>query len=422
MQTLEMLSIMAHEQLAKEIMARADELAQYSEMPDGICRRYGTSEMRAVLDRVREWMLAAGLEVTTDAFGSLVGTYAGEEGASEHRPFVVGGHLDSVRDAGRYDGILGVLTGLAVIEHLHRQNRRLPFPVRLIAFAEEEGLRFNSTLVGSRAWTGLPVAEQLAYTDEAGISLREAIRAFGGDPDSLGSGEHPAILGFLETHIEQGPVLEHEDLPVGVVTSIVGSDRAEIVITGMAGHAGTVPMALRRDALSAAAELVLEVERIGRETPGLVATVGELEVRPGATNVIPGAVRLTCEVRHASGEVCAPAIRAIRSYLATVCEKRGTSFAWRDIAGYAATPCDPELVRLLSAAVQAEGVRVLTLASGAGHDAVNIGQIAPVSMLFVRCKEGISHNPAESINVADVEVAIRVMLGFLDLIASEQAG
>lgn len=409
---------MSHDLLAEEVMTRADELAAYSEMQGGISRRYGTPEMRRSLDLACEWMLAAGMEVTSDAFGSLIGTYAAEEGSPEHRPFVMGGHLDSVRDAGRYDGILGVLTGLAVIQHLHQQQRRLPFPVQLIAFADEEGLRFNSTLVGSRAWTALPVVEQLAYTDESGVSLGEAIRAFGGDPDALGSGEHPEILGFLETHIEQGPVLEHEDLPVGVVTSIVGSDRAEITVTGMAGHAGTVPMALRRDALTAAAELVLSVERIGRETPGLVATVGELEVRPGATNVIPGAVRLTCEVRHASGEVCAEAIRAVRAQLEAICDTRETSYSWRDIAGYSATPCDPALVRLLSEAVEAEGVRPLRLASGAGHDAVNVGQIAPVSMLFVRCKEGISHNPAESVDVADVEAAIRVMATFLDRVGA----
>lgn len=409
---------MVHDGLAQEVMARADELAVYSEMPGGICRRYGTPELRAAVELVRTWMTAIDMDVRTDAFGSLIGTYAAEDGSTEQLPFVFGGHLDSVRDAGRYDGILGVLTGLAVIKYLHRQGKRLPFPIQLIAFAEEEGLRFNSTLVGSRAWAGLPMHEQLAYTDTDGISLMEAIRVFGGRPEDFGAGRSPEILGFLETHIEQGPVLEHEDLPVGVVTSIVGSDRAEVTITGIAGHAGTVPMALRRDALTAAAELVLEVERIGRESPNLVATVGELDVHPGATNVIPGRVRLSCEVRHASGDVCAGAIQAIRSRLEQICRERNTSYSWRDIAGYDATQCDPDLVQHLSEAIEIEGLRVLTLTSGAGHDAVNVSQIAPVAMLFMRCKDGISHNPAESVDITDVEVAIRVMLRFLERIAA----
>jgi allantoate deiminase len=413
---------MSIDHLAHTVMSRADALAAFSEMEGGICRRAATPEMRAALDLTREWMHAAGMETASDAFGSLIGTYAADGQGNETRPFVIGGHLDSVRDAGRYDGILGVLTGIAVIERLHEQGRRLPFPVQVIAFMDEEGLRFNSTLVASRAWSGLPVHDQLAYRDADGITLEDAIRAFGGDPDAIPVGTHPDILGFLETHIEQGPVLEHEDLPVGIVTSIVGSDRGEIRITGMAGHAGTVPMELRRDALAAASELVLAVERIGRETQGLVATVGELKVLPGATNVIPGEVRMTCEVRHASGDICAQSIKAIQAKLEAICETRGTSFFWRNIAGYSATPCDPDLVQILSEAVEAEGVRPHGLSSGAGHDAVNIGQIAPVTMLFVHCKDGISHNPAESINTADVEVAIRVMSTFLERLSSTPRG
>lgn len=404
---------MSFETLAEQIMTRADELVPYSEMEGGIARRYGTPQLRTVMDIAAEWMRDAGMETTTDPFGSLIGTYAAEAGSPETRPFVIGGHLDSVRDAGRYDGIFGVLSGIAVVQHLHEAERRLPFPLQVIAFADEEGLRFNSTLIASRAWAGLPMEEQLAYTDTDGITLADAIRAFGGDPGAFTDHATPQILGFLETHIEQGPVLEREDLPVGLVTSIVGSERGEITITGTAGHAGTVPMAMRRDALATAAEVVLAVEEIGRETDGLVATVGELDVHPGATNVIPGKVRMTCEVRHASDETCSQAIASIRERVEEVCAQRGTSFSWRPIAGYRATPMDDRLQAQLASAIEAEGYRALSIPSGAGHDAINIAKIAPAAMLFVRCKDGISHNPAESITTADAEAAIRVMTRFI---------
>jgi allantoate deiminase len=341
----------------------------------------------------------------------------GEEGSEETRPFVIGGHLDSVKDAGRYDGILGVLSGLAVVQLLNEEGRRLPFPLQVIAFADEEGVRY-STLLASRVWAGLPLDDRLAQEDEDGIPLADAIRAFGGDPDALFERETPDILGFLETHIEQGPVLEGEGLPVGVVSSIVGSERATITVRGMAGHAGTVPMALRRDALAGASEIVLAVEAVARETDGLVGTVGELSVKPGASNVIPGEVRLTCEVRHASIEACAQALAEIRARAEAICLQRGTTLGWEEARGYLPTGMDARLQGLLAEAIEAEDIRTVFLVSGAGHDAVTISQIAPVSMLFVRCKDGISHNPAESITVDDAEVAIRVMARFLEAVAS----
>jgi allantoate deiminase len=290
----------------------------------------------------------------------------------------------------------------------------------LIAFADEEGVRY-STLLASRVWAGLPLDDRLSQQDEDGITLADAIRAFGGDPDALAMRETADILGFLETHIEQGPVLEQEDLPVGVVSSIVGSERATITVTGMAGHAGTVPMTMRRDALTAAAEIVLAVEAVGREIDGLVATVGELSVKPGASNVIPGEVRLTCEVRHASIETCVRALAEIRGRADAICVERGTSLGWEEARGYLPTEMDARLQGLLATSIEAEGYRAVSLVSGAGHDAVNISQIAPVSMLFVRCKDGISHNPAESITAVDAEAAIRVMARFLDALAASSS-
>jgi allantoate deiminase len=407
---------MSIESLANQLMTRTDELSTYSEMDGGITRRYGTPPLEAVFSIVEGWMRDAGLRTGRDPFRNLIGTWEAAPGSTETRPFVIGGHLDSVRDAGRYDGILGVLSGIAVIERLNEEGRRLPFPVQLVAFADEEGLRY-STLLASRVWTGLPLDDRLAQKDADGIALADAIRTFGGDPDALANRETPEILGFLETHIEQGPVLEGEGLPVGVVSSIVGSERATITVTGMAGHAGTVPMALRRDALSAASEIVLAAEGVGRETAGLVATVGELTVKPGASNVIPGEVRLTCEVRHASIETCVVALAKIRARAEAIGSERGIELQWEDARGYVPTRMDESLAEHLEAAIRDEGIRPMRLVSGAGHDAINIAQIAPVSMLFVRCKDGISHNPAESITEDDAAVAISVMVRFLNRLA-----
>ncbi len=408
---------MSAETLARQLMDRADELARYSEMPNGITRRYGMPQLARVMDIADGWFREAGMSTERDPFGSLIGTYAAEEGSEETRPFVIGGHLDSVKDAGRYDGILGVLSGLAVVLLLEEEGRRLPFPVQVIAFADEEGLRFNSTLIASRAWAGLGIEPQLAYPDTDGVTLADAMRSFGGDPAFYRDNPTPEILGFIEAHIEQGPVLEEEELPVGVVSAIVGSARGEFTIRGVAGHAGTVPMAMRKDALAAAAEVVLAVEKIGRETEGLVATVGELDVRPGATNVIPGEVRMTCEVRHASSDVYDGALSAIRERVEAICDARGLSFTFREIAGYEPTPMDDGLRASLRQAIEAEGYRAIEMTSGAGHDAINVAKIAPASMLFVRCKGGVSHNPAESITVEDAQAAIRVMARLVDMLA-----
>lgn len=405
---------------ARRLMDRCDELAAITEEQGMVVRRYGTPQMRAAMDRVREWMADAGMETREDAIGNLIGTYAAGPASAETRRFVVGGHLDSVRDAGRYDGILGVLSGIAVVERLHAAGERLPFAIEVVAFIEEEGLRFHSSFIASRAYAGIPLGEQLGYTDDAGIALVDAIRAYGGNPEAISADATKAgdLLGFIEAHIEQGPVLEGAGLSVGVVSSIVGSTRATVTLTGMAGHAGTVPMTMRRDALAAAAELVLAIEAVGRETPGLVATVGQLAVSPGASNVIPGAVEATLDLRHADAAVRGRAYAAIQARSREIAQRRGVEIGWTTVAGYEATPSDPRLMRLLAAAIAAEGVRPRELTSGAGHDAISLATIAPVVMLFVRCEGGISHNPAEAVDVADVAVAIRVLDGFLRRVAA----
>ena len=406
---------------AQRVMARCDELAALTEEPGMITRRYGTPQMRAAMTRVAWWMGDAGMAVREDAIGNLIGVYPADPASTETRRFILGGHLDSVRAAGRYDGILGVLSGIAVVERLHAAGERLPFAVEVVAFIEEEGLRFHSSFIASRAYAGIPIAGQLDYTDDDGVTLASAIRAYGGDPDAIPAGANASgeLIGFLEAHIEQGPVLEREGLPVGVVTSIVGSTRATIHVAGMAGHAGTVPMALRRDALAAAAELVLAIESVGRETPGLVATVGQLAVAPGASNVIPGSVEATLDLRHADAAVRQHAYEAIQARGREIAQARGVEIGWTTVAGYEATPCDPNLMRLLSEAIADAGIRPLALPSGAGHDAISMAHIAPVAMLFVRCEGGISHNPAEAVDVTDVAVAIRVLEGFLRRVANQ---
>ncbi len=398
-------------------MARCDELAAFSDEPGRITRAYGTPALLAAQEVTARWMQEAGMATRRDAVGNLIGRYEGER--AEAPAFLLGGHLDSVRDAGRYDGILGVLAGVAAVERLHEEGRRLPFAVEVVAFADEEGLRFHTAYLGSRALVGTVDSAMLALTDADGVTVADAIAAFGGDVAALPSARRDPddLVGFVEVHIEQGPVLEGRGLPVGVVAAIAGGTRAEITLTGEAGHAGTTPMDRRRDALAAAAETVLTIERVGGSTGGMVATVGELDVSPGASNVIPGRARLTLDLRHPDDAARRRAEGDLRREVAALAGRRGVEMAWREVQGYASTICDPGLTGRLAAAVVANGVEDMRLTSGAGHDAVALAGLLPVAMLFVRCAGGISHNPAESITVEDVAMAAGVLDALLDDLA-----
>lgn len=402
---------------AGRVMARCEALAASTDEPGRITRAYGTPALRAAQDAVAGWMRAAGMAVRRDAVGNLIGRYEGGEAGAP--AFLIGGHLDSVRDAGKYDGILGVLTGVAAVERLHGGERRLPFAVEVVAFADEEGLRFHTAYLGSRALVGTVDENMLALTDVDGVTVAAAIEAFGGSVAALPAARRgpDEFVGFVEVHIEQGPILEERGLPVGVVTAIVGGTRAEITFEGEAGHAGTVPMDRRRDALAAAAEVVLAVERVGGAEAGLVATVGELDVAPGASNVIPGRVRFTLDLRHADDALRGRAEAELRRLVGEVAARRRVGVTWREIQGYASTICDAGLTERLATAVVACGVAEMRLTSGAGHDAVALAGLLPVAMLFVRCAGGISHNPAESVDVADVAVACRVLDALLDDLA-----
>ena len=391
-----------------------DELAECSEHPVELTRRYLTPEHAQAAELIMQRMREAGMNARLDAVGNVVGRFPGRR--PEARRLILGSHLDTVRNAGKYDGALGVLLPIACLKALDERGERLEYPVDVIAFGDEEGLRFQATLIGSRAVAGDFDPELLTAVDEDGVRLREALRDFGLDPEAVAEAEYRRddVAGYVEVHIEQGPVLEAEDRPVGVVTSIAGATRMRVEVMGRAGHAGTVPMDLRYDALVAASEAVIAVERICGDIPGAVGTVGVLRTMPGAVNVIPGVVEFSVDVRAGSDGLRRRALRRIGEAFAAIEKRRGVLFDAVTTHETQAAQCSPWLMRCLGRAIEAEGLEVRELPSGAGHDAMAMARLTAAGMLFVRCKEGISHHPAESMTEADAEVAARVLLRFLE--------
>jgi len=392
-------------------MERCELLGNISEEDAALTRPFGSRAMREVNEVVSGWMRDAGMTVRQDSIRNLIGRYEGGGAGT----LVLGSHLDTVRDAGKYDGVLGVLVALACVQRLHDRGERLPFAIEVPGFADEEGLRFGTTFLGSSVYAGAFDRRLLELEDRDGISLRDAVRDSGGDPGSLDrDGRDPGdLIGYCELHIEQGPVLEEGGLPVGVVTGIQGQSRIRARFTGEAGHAGTVPMSGRRDALCAAAELVLEVETACKAEPGAVATVGEISARPGAVNVIPGEAELSVDLRQAEDAVRESLRDHLERRAGEIARSRGCELGWQVRQETAAVPSDPELTALLGRAVEETGVSLHSLPSGAGHDAAQMAALTPVAMLFVRCEDGISHNPAESVSPEDVGVAVEVMSRFI---------
>jgi allantoate deiminase len=394
---------------AAQVVARCRELAAVSEEDGRLTRRFATPAMARANALVGEWMAAVGLEVRVDAAGNLVGRLAGTDPAAG--ALLLGSHLDTVRDAGAFDGPLGVLAAVACVERLRAEGIALPFAIDVLGFSDEEGLRYGTAYLGSRAVAGTFDPALLALRDGDGVTLADALRGFGGAPDDVASAARSGerVLGYVEVHIEQGPVLEARDVPVGVVTAIAGATRAEVDFSGRAGHAGTVPMDLRRDAACAAAEWVLAVEAAGRREPGLVATVGRLEAQPGAANVVPGAAVASLDVRHADDAVRAAVVAALRDDAHRIGAARGVEVAWREVMSAPAVAANAALSEALAAAIGARGLPVVRLASGAGHDGVALSALTGVAMLLVRCAGGISHHPDESVDEADVAVALDVL-------------
>ncbi|MBK9714110.1 MAG: allantoate amidohydrolase [Kouleothrix sp.] len=402
---------------ARTVMERCDRLAGFSEEHGRLTRRFATDALRQAGAAVADWMRAAGMSVRCDSVGNVIGRY--EAGRSGAKTLLLGSHLDSVRDAGKYDGPLGVLVALASVQRLHDQSRRLPYAVELYGFADEEGVRYHTAYLGSKVVAGTFDPSYLSRADADGVTMAAAIRAFGGDPERLAADRRRGdnLLGYCEVHIEQGPVLEARSLPVGVVTAIAGQSRLAVDFMGMAGHAGTVPMDLRHDALCAAAEFILATEALARREPGLLATVGQIATQPGASNVIPGQVALSLDVRHRSDARRTRAVEQLAERAAQIAAARGVTRGWRTIQESPAVLCDPALAGLLGRAVESLGYPVLELPSGAGHDAVALSDLTRVAMLFVRCRGGVSHNPAESVMAEDVGVAIDVLGQFLEMLA-----
>jgi allantoate deiminase len=407
--------------LAKIVMRRCNELGAITDEPGQLTRTFASPAMRRANKLVGAWMRGAGMKTRTDEIGNLIGHYAGQK--PEEKILLLGSHLDTVRNAGKFDGPLGVILAVACVEKLHRQKVRLPFAIEVVGFADEEGVRYQTTYLGSKVLAGCFDERDLRRKDTDGISMADAIKRFGGNPAKLKSArlDPKNLLGYVEVHIEQGPVLEQKNLAVGIVAAIAGQSRFKISFTGHAGHAGTVPMSLRRDALCAAAEFIVAVENFARKTNGLVATVGQIHAEPGASNVIPGTATLTFDVRHRKDSVRLTSCAALQKLARRIAGARKTKVAWQPIQQTASVPCSPQLSGWLKRAVKKHQREVAALPSGAGHDAAVMAQITPAAMLFLRCKGGVSHHPDESVSGPDVRVAFEVMNDFLRQLAEDCA-
>jgi allantoate deiminase len=401
--------------LGDEIVGRINRLGAISETPAHLARIFLSKEHRAAADLILAWMREAGMQAHLDAIGNVCGRYEGE------RPgltcLMLGSHYDTVRDAGKWDGPLGLLTAISCVGDLNKRGRRLPFAIEVTGFADEEGVRFASTLLGSRAVAGTFDESVLGVKDSAGISLRDALVQFGLDPDHIGAAARARseLLGYVELHIEQGPVLEAQNLPVGVVTAIAGATRLAASLTGMAGHAGTVPMLLRRDALAGAAECIVAIEEFCRtDAGGLVGTVGYIHAMPGATNVIPGQVSFTIDMRAPTDAHRKLAVADIVRSIENIAKRRKLVLQLDVTHENRTVPCAAWLKRQVSEAIAGEGYPVFELPSGAGHDGMAMIDIADVAMVFVRCRGGISHHPDEHVEPADVDAGARVLLRLIE--------
>ena len=400
--------------LGAQAFARLKALDAYSDHPDHLERLYLSPAHRKAADAVAAMMREAGCDsVSIDALGTVVGRYEAKE---PRRPaLLIGSHIDTVKDAGSYDGMLGVIAGIGVVEALHEAGERLDFAVEVLAFGDEENVRFPSNLSSSRAIAGSFDFSTLDGRDENGISLRDALIQFGGNPDGIAAltRKKEDIIGYVEMHIEQGPVLDQENRPVGIVTAISGASRRRVIVTGEAGHAGTVPMGLRKDSLMAAAEMALAIEKLGAAAENGVATIGQMQVEPGAVNVIPGRVRFTVDARAPKDIVRESLLADIESTLRSIAARRKVSVEIHPFYDAPAAPASPAIMQGLAAAMEARQMETRYLPSGAGHDAMVMGALCPMGMMFVRCKDGISHNPAESMTEEDAGLAIAILLDFV---------
>ena len=395
---------------ALRVISRCREIAACTEVPGEITRLFLTPPMHQVHALLRGWMEASGMTVHVDAIGNIRGLLPGPTPDSPR--LVIGSHLDTVPNAGAFDGILGVVLGVALVEEL--QGKHLPFAIEVIGFSEEEGVRFSKPFLGSLAVVGKLDAETLARIDRNGTSVRQAIQAYGLDPTQLPAAVlSDAAFAYLEFHIEQGPVLESEGAPLGIVEALVGQTRMQFVFTGQANHSGTTPMHLRHDAMAAAAEWIVAVEDYAGSQHGLVATVGKVEVLPGAANVIAGRVTASLDVRHPDGTIRKDAVVAIMERAKVAAAKRGVRVVSDTQLEQPAVPLNPHLTTLLHRAATQAGFPTRRITSGAGHDAMVLAPVVPSTMLFLRSPGGLSHHPDETVLPQDVEAALATAMEFL---------
>ncbi len=411
-------------ELGNRAEAMLAELAAFSDDDGKLTRLYLSPAHRAAANLVGAWMREVGLDVGEDSLGTVRGrqkpTMPGKAG---NRRLLIGSHIDTVVDAGRYDGMLGVVAGILAAEEIQARGIELPFGLDVLAFGDEEGVRFPTTLVSSSAVAGCMISSDLDACDSNGVTLRDALVAFGGYPETTTAAAYARdeVLAYLEVHIEQGPVLEAEGLPIGVVTSIAGQSRFSITVTGEAGHAGTVPMALRHDALAASAEMMLAIEAVARggRAHQMVATVGRLRVRPGAVNVIPAEVVFTLDIRADADAPRLSAIAELEQRFRQIAAARGVSLVMEKFYESPTTPCAPRLQEAFVGAARDLGVAERRLASGAGHDGHAMHHLTDVGMLFVRCRGGISHNPAEFATVDDMGLAVETLIKAIERLAAD---
>jgi allantoate deiminase len=406
---------MTSSEQAGEVIRWCRQLAKLSEEPNAITRTCLSKSMRDVHTALAAWMARAGMTVRVDAIGNLRGVYPPRLSpvpVAVAPRFYIGSHLDTVPNGGAFDGVLGTVLAVALIELL--EEKRFPFAIEVVGFSDEEGVRFDAPFLGSRALAGIFDTALLDRTDRKGRSLREAIRQFGLDPGRIPDAQAPSnALGYLEFHIEQGPVLENLNLPLAVVDVISGQTRAELTFDGVAGHAGTTPMKMRKDALACAAAWMTAVEREALTTPGLVATVGKIAVEPGAGNVVPGRATVSLDVRHSDDRMRKAAVERLLKAADDVATHRGLKMMSELRLDQTSVAMDTRLAAMLDRALEHSGAPLHRMSSGAGHDAMVLAAKMPVGMIFLRCEGGISHHPAENVRVSDVAAALEAGVRFL---------
>ncbi len=394
---------------AERVMRRCEALAAVSESGDYIERTYLSDSHKRANAIVEGWIAEAKAEHWQDAVGNVWGRLPSQD--ADSKTLILGSHLDTIVDAGKYDGILGVLMAVELLHLLRSQRIALPFNIDVVGFCDEEGVRFGATLLGSYAIADRWKDDWLDLTDVNGVSIAEAMTSFGLDSTKVSDAAIPRenLAGYLEVHIEQGPVLDRANLPVGVVTAIAGARRFNFVIEGESGHAGTVPMEMRKDALVGACLCVQEVEKAAN-LYDVVATVGDINCHPGAVNVVPGNVQFSLDIRSARDKTRDAAFAWLTDRFDSILNSRDLAMSWQEIHKAPSVACSSKWQRTLEKSIADCNLEVLSLPSGAGHDAMAMENITPLGMLFVRCKDGISHHPAESIMVQDVEVAMEVLM------------